>query len=79
MSAANLMVTRDQRIKLVEGYNLQIANVRIQDAGDYICQIGDQETRDQVHTLEILGMSKCLLYCNQSFSHSEVLFHNHSC
>jgi hypothetical protein len=49
------MVTRDSRFKLVDGYNLQISNVKIQDAGDYICQIGDQETRDQVHTLEILG------------------------
>lgn len=27
------MVTRDNRFKLVDGYNLQIANVRIQDAG----------------------------------------------
>lgn len=27
--------------------------------GDYICQIGDQETRDQVHTVEILGK-----FCN---------------
>uniref|UniRef100_A0A182MXJ1 Ig-like domain-containing protein n=1 Tax=Anopheles dirus TaxID=7168 RepID=A0A182MXJ1_9DIPT len=54
LTAANLMVTRDPRFKLVEGYNLQIANVKIQDAGDYICQIGDNESRDQVHTLEIL-------------------------
>lgn len=55
LTAANLMVTRDARFKLIEGYNLQIANVKIQDAGDYICQIGDNESRDQVHTLEILG------------------------
>lgn len=48
------MVTRDSRFKLVDGYNLQIGNVRIQDAGDYVCQIGDQEARDQVHTVEIL-------------------------
>uniref|UniRef100_A0A8D8ABK1 Lachesin n=2 Tax=Culex pipiens TaxID=7175 RepID=A0A8D8ABK1_CULPI len=54
LTAANLMVTRDARFKLIEGYNLQIANVKIQDAGDYICQIGDNESRDQVHTLEIL-------------------------
>ncbi|XP_035787334.1 opioid-binding protein/cell adhesion molecule-like isoform X2 [Anopheles albimanus] len=54
LTAANLMVTRDPRFKLVQGYNLQIANVKIQDAGDYICQIGDNESRDQVHTLEIL-------------------------
>jgi hypothetical protein len=55
LTASSLMVTRDTRFKLVNGFNLQLANVKIQDAGDYICQIGDQETRDQVHTLEILG------------------------
>ncbi|CRK89239.1 CLUMA_CG002998, isoform A [Clunio marinus] len=54
LTAASLMVTRDTRFKLVDGYNLQIGNVRIQDAGDYVCQIGDQEARDQVHTVEIL-------------------------
>ncbi|CAO1425000.1 unnamed protein product [Diamesa hyperborea] len=54
LTAASLMVTRDSRFKLVDGYNLQIGNVRIQDAGDYVCQIGDQEARDQVHTVEIL-------------------------
>lgn len=56
LTAANLMITRDSRFKLVDGYNLQISDVKIQDAGDYVCQIGDQETKDQVHTLEILGM-----------------------
>lgn len=50
------MITRDPRLKLVDGYNLQISDVKIQDAGDYVCQIGDQESKDQVHTLEILGM-----------------------
>lgn len=49
------MVTRDVRYKLVKKYNLQISGIKMQDAGDYMCQIGDQETRDQVHTLEILG------------------------
>lgn len=33
------MVTRDTRFKLVDGYNLQIDNVRIQDAGDYVAQV----------------------------------------
>lgn len=51
------MITRDPRLKLVDGYNLQISDVKIQDAGDYVCQIGDQESKDQVHTLEILGIS----------------------
>jgi len=54
LTAQNLMVTRDARFKLVDGFNLQVSNVKIQDAGDYVCQIGDQEPRDQVHTLEIL-------------------------
>lgn len=52
------MITRDPRLKLVDGYNLQISDVKIQDAGDYVCQIGDQESKDQVHTLEILGTVK---------------------
>ncbi|XP_037024266.1 limbic system-associated membrane protein isoform X1 [Bradysia coprophila] len=54
LTAGHLKITRDSRFKIVGDYNLQIANVRTQDAGDYICQIGDQETRDQVHTVEIL-------------------------
>lgn len=52
-----MKITRDDRFKIVDDYNLQISNVKTQDAGDYICQIGDQETRDQVHTVEILGES----------------------
>lgn len=54
VTASNLMITRDQRFRLLEGYSLQIKGVRPQDAGDYICQIGDQENRDLVHTVEIL-------------------------
>lgn len=54
LTALNLMVTRDARFKITDGYNLQISNVRTIDAGDYVCQIGDVEPRDQVHTLEIL-------------------------
>jgi hypothetical protein len=49
------MVTRDTRFKLADEFDLQISDVKIQDAGDYVCQIGDEEPRDQVHTLEILG------------------------
>lgn len=55
LTAGHLKITRDDRFKIVGDYNLQISNVKTQDAGDYICQIGDQETRDQVHTVEILG------------------------
>lgn len=54
LTAGALKITRDKRFSLVDSYDLQISGVKTQDAGDYICQIGDQETRDQVHTLEIL-------------------------
>lgn len=54
LTAGALKITRDKRFSLVDSYDLQISDVKTQDAGDYICQIGDQETRDQVHTLEIL-------------------------
>lgn len=54
LTAANLMVIRDSRFKMVDGFNLQISNLKISDGGDYVCQIGDQEPRDQIHTLEIL-------------------------
>jgi hypothetical protein len=43
LTAQNLMVTRDARFKITDGYNLQISNVRTIDAGDYVCQIGDVE------------------------------------
>lgn len=49
------MVTRNTRLRLLEGYNLEINNVMPQDAGDYVCQISDLENRDQIHTVEILG------------------------
>lgn len=54
VTASSLMITRDPRFRLLDEYSLQIKGVRPQDAGDYICQIGDQENRDLVHTVEIL-------------------------
>lgn len=37
------------------GYSLELRDVRPQDAGDYVCQIGTLEPREITHTLEILG------------------------
>ncbi|XP_052745989.1 igLON family member 5 [Bicyclus anynana] len=54
LTAASLMVTRDDRFRLVDGYNLQITDVGPQDAGDYVCQISDRVSKDQVHTVEVL-------------------------
>lgn len=37
-------------------YNLEIQNVRANDAGLYVCQIGAIIPREIVHSLEVLGM-----------------------
>ena len=55
ITAANLMIIRDSRFRLVDGFNLEISNVMPQDAGDYVCQISYDENRDLIHTVEILG------------------------
>ncbi|CAH1135743.1 unnamed protein product [Ceutorhynchus assimilis] len=36
------------------GYSLELRDVRPQDAGDYICQLGTIEPKEIVHTLEVL-------------------------
>ncbi|CAB3368811.1 Hypothetical predicted protein [Cloeon dipterum] len=54
LTAGNLMITRDERFRLIDGFNLEIRNVRPQDAGDYVCSIGSAENKEQTHTLEIL-------------------------
>ncbi|XP_073818344.1 klingon [Musca autumnalis] len=54
LTASNIMVTRDERVRLIDGYNLEISDLEPQDAGDYVCQISDKVNRDQVHTVEIL-------------------------
>lgn len=39
-------------------YNLEIQNVRTNDAGSYACQIGTIVPKEIVHSLEVLGMMK---------------------
>ncbi|XP_050292731.1 opioid-binding protein/cell adhesion molecule-like [Anthonomus grandis grandis] len=36
------------------GYSLELRDVKPQDAGDYICQLGTIEPKEIVHTLEVL-------------------------
>ncbi|CAO1442941.1 unnamed protein product [Diamesa hyperborea] len=38
----------------VTGYNLELRDVRVTDAGDYACQIGTLEAREIIHKLEVL-------------------------
>jgi hypothetical protein len=55
ISAGNVKVTPDPRIRLANGYSLEIRDAVPQDAGDYICQIATLEPREITHTVEILG------------------------
>lgn len=63
LTASQLMVTQDERIRLMDGYNLEITELEPQDAGDYVCQISDKVNKDQVHTVEILGKFVCVYEC----------------
>lgn len=54
LTAGTTKVTPEERIRIVEGYNLEIRNVQVNDAGNYICQIGTLEPVELKHTLQIL-------------------------
>lgn len=64
-----MKVTPDSRVKLVNGYTLQISDAVEQDAGDYICQIATMEPREITHHVEILGK-----YTIYTIFHSTLLF-----
>jgi len=55
LTAGQVKVTPDPRIRLVNGYTLQIREAVPSDAGDYICQIATFEPREITHHVEILS------------------------
>lgn len=55
LTAGITKVTPEERIRIVEGYNLEIRNAQINDAGNYICQIGTLDPVELKHTLQILS------------------------
>lgn len=55
MTAGPTKVTPDERISLVNGYNLEIRDVDTNDAGDYICHIATLQPKEITHTVEVLG------------------------
>lgn len=57
LSAGAVKVTPDPRVRLYNGFSLQIRDAVPQDAGDYICTIQTLEPIEITHTVEILGKS----------------------
>lgn len=55
LTADKLMVIRDPRFSLHDGFSLRIANITAKDAGEYLCQIADAPAKDQVHSVQVLG------------------------
>jgi hypothetical protein len=61
LTAKSLMVTPDPRLRLVANSDLQIRNIKPNDAGDYTCKISLMGEPIMItYTLEILG--KCRLH-----------------
>ncbi len=57
LSAGDLLASRDPRYRLhAASHRLELANIRPQDAGDFVCQISVLgETLEVAHTVEVLG------------------------
>lgn len=55
LTAGQVKVSPDPRIRLVNGYSLQITSALPTDAGDYICQIAMLHPREITHMVEILS------------------------
>jgi hypothetical protein len=69
LTAGQVKVTPDQRVRLVNGHTLQIKDAVPSDGGDYICQIATFEPREITHHVEILSKHNINLYCNAPVSH----------
>lgn len=47
--------SRSSSLSYSNSYNLEIRDVRVEDAGDYVCQISTIKPREISHILEVLG------------------------
>jgi hypothetical protein len=74
LTAGQVKVTPDHRVRLVNGHTLQIKDAVPSDGGDYICQIATFEPREITHHVEILSKHNTNLYCNASHT---CCFHTH--
>lgn len=57
LTAGQIKVSPDTRIRLVNSNTLQIRDAVPSDGGDYICQLATFEPREMTHHVEILSKS----------------------
>ncbi|KAK9510170.1 hypothetical protein O3M35_005011 [Rhynocoris fuscipes] len=58
LTAGNVKVTPDVRLRLVgQNYDLELKDLVMMDAGEYVCQVATLLPIEITHTLEILGKS----------------------
>ncbi|CAH0769862.1 unnamed protein product [Bemisia tabaci] len=69
LTAGATKVYPDERIHLVDGYNLEIRDIKTADAGDYVCQVVTIQPMEITHTLEILGWSRVRILVVATISH----------
>lgn len=87
LTAGQVKVTPDPRLRLVNGHTLQIRDAVPSDGGDYICQIATFEPREITHHVEILSkeihihseyLHTCC-FCFPTSSHYTLLVFELSC
>lgn len=67
LTAGNTKVSPDERIRLVDGNNLEIRDIQTNDAGNYVCQIATLKPREISHTVEILGKINISIHIKYTF------------
>lgn len=55
LTAGDVKVTPDPRVRLAKDYTLQIKDAVPSDYGDYTCQVATLEPREITHHVEILS------------------------
>ena len=56
ISAGNLLVKKNGRVKLMDNFSLQLINIETGDAGDYFCEVDFYgETQNVTHHVDVLG------------------------
>lgn len=70
LTAGSTKVSPDERIRLVDGNNLEIRDIQTNDAGNYVCQIATLKPREISHTVEILGELSYYIYGHKTYTYS---------